>query len=286
MSRRGDRLGIVMVLICAMSGCGRPSPLDRVLEGGAGPVDADAPEEFTTTDSGLGYRVLRKGNGQIAQSRDTVAVRYVAWFDNGTQFDSTYGQIAPVEVPLSEAIPAMREGMQYVSEGGMIVLDVPSELGYGSGGREGVVPPDKDLNYLIELVSITRGFARVEPGPADPDAPSEFSTTDSGLRYRILRKSDGPKPKVSDKVSVHYRGSLKNGTIIDSSYYRGEPFDMAIDQVFEGWKEGMTLIGVGGMIELEIPSELGYGTQGNPPRIPPNADLRFLVELLEIKSDD
>lgn len=272
-------------LICLVSGCGSRSPLDRVLEGGAGPVDADAPEEFTSTDSGLRYRVLRKGTGESPLPRDTVTVRFAGWLDSGRQFDSTYHQIEPLEIYLPSSIPAMREGLQHVSEGGMIVLDVPAKLGYGPAGHSDVVPPNSDLNFLVELIGVQHALARVEPGQADPDAPKEFTVTESGLRHRILRPGNDQKPTLEDQVSVHYRGSLMDGRVFDSSYFRGEPLTVTVKNVIDGWGEGLTLIGEGGMIELVIPSKLGYGEEGYPPRVPANADLHFLVELQEILSE-
>lgn len=272
-------------LICLVSGCGGSTPLERALESGAGPVDADAPTEFTTTESGLKYRVLRKGNGESPVPRDTVTVRFAGWLDSGRQFDSTYHQIEPLEIYLPGSIPAMREGLQHVSEGGMIVLDVPAKLGYGPAGHSDLVPPNSNLHFLVELIGVQRALARVEPGPADPDAPKEFTVAESGLRYRILRPGNDRKPSLGDKVSVHYQGSLMDKRIFDSSYFRGEPLDVTVGNTIDGWDEGMTLIGEGGMIELVIPSKLGYGAEGNPPRVPPDADLHYLVELLEIKSE-
>lgn len=121
------------------------------------------------------------------------------------------------------------------------------------------------------------------PGPADPDAPSEFTQTESGLKYRILRKSDGDKPTPVDTVTVHYVGWLDDQTEFDSSYRRGKPTSFALNQVVPGWTEGLQHVGEGGMIELEIPSHLGYGPQGMPGSIPPHATLHFKVELLEIR---
>jgi FKBP-type peptidyl-prolyl cis-trans isomerase len=103
------------------------------------------------------------------------------------------------------------------------------------------------------------------------------------LKYRILRKSDGPKPKKANTVKVHYRGWLDGGKVFDSSYQRDEPIEFPLGRVIPGWTEGMQLVGKGGMIELEIPSKLGYGAQGVPGAIPPNAKLHFLVELIDIK---
>jgi len=119
-------------------------------------------------------------------------------------------------------------------------------------------------------------------GEMDADAPEEFTRTKSGLYYRILRKSNGRKPRAIEEVSAHYRGWLKNDKQFDSSYERGEPTTFKLNQVVPGWTEGLQLIGVGGMIELEIPPGLGYGAQGRPD-IPPNSTLHFIVELKEIK---
>lgn len=120
------------------------------------------------------------------------------------------------------------------------------------------------------------------PGPTDPEAPTEFTAEASGLKYRILRQSDGEKPTAADTVTVHYVGWLDDLTEFDSSYRRGKPATFALNQVVPGWTQGLQLVGEGGMIELEIPSSLGYGPQGQPGVIPPNATLHFKVELIEI----
>ena len=120
-------------------------------------------------------------------------------------------------------------------------------------------------------------------GKVDADAPKSFTTTASGLKYRILRKGDGAKPQATDKVKVNYHGWLDGGKVFDSSYNRGEPISFGLNQVIKGWTEGMQLVGTGGMIELEIPADLGYGARGAPGAIPPNATIHFLVELLKVE---
>ena len=122
-----------------------------------------------------------------------------------------------------------------------------------------------------------------KPGKVDKDAPEEFTKTESGLKYRIRRRSMGPKPKVTDTVVAHYKGWLDDGTEFDSSYKRGEPTEFPLNRVVKGWTEGLQKVSEGGMIELEIPSDLGYGDRGIPGVIPPGATLHFLVELVEIK---
>jgi FKBP-type peptidyl-prolyl cis-trans isomerase FkpA len=120
-------------------------------------------------------------------------------------------------------------------------------------------------------------------GEVDKDAPKKFSATDSGLKYRVLRKGTGGKPKATDNVKVNYHGWLDGGKVFDSSYDRGKPTEFPLNMVIKGWTEGLQLVGEGGMIELEIPFELAYGERGRPPAIPPKATLHFLVELLKVE---
>ena len=121
-------------------------------------------------------------------------------------------------------------------------------------------------------------------GQVDADASPEFvKSPKSKLQSRILRKGTGAKPKATNTVKVHYHGWLDDGKVFDSSYQRGEPIEFPLDGVIAGWTEGMQFVGEGGMIELDIPSELGYGARGAGGVIPPNARLHFLVELLDVR---
>ncbi len=126
-------------------------------------------------------------------------------------------------------------------------------------------------------------FTQSEPGATDAEAPEEFIETATGLKYRILRKSDGRKPTAADTVLCHYRGTLKDGTVFDQTYDDGKPIGFPLGGVIPGWTEGLQLIGEGGMIELEIPPALGYGAAGAGNAVPPNATLNFIVELMQIK---
>ncbi|MHC4876668.1 MAG: FKBP-type peptidyl-prolyl cis-trans isomerase [Planctomycetota bacterium] len=127
-------------------------------------------------------------------------------------------------------------------------------------------------------------FAQSEPGATDADAPEEFTETATGLKYRILRKSEGRKPTAADTVLCHYKGMLDDGTVFDQTYDdSGEPIGFSLGGVIPGWTEGLQLIGEGGMIELKIPPALGYGAAGAGDAVPPNATLHFIVELLQIQ---
>lgn len=121
-----------------------------------------------------------------------------------------------------------------------------------------------------------------EAGKIDEDAPKVFKTTESGLKYRILREGTGKKPTPETLVAAHYQGWLDSGKVFDSSYRKRQPITFKLGQVVKGWGEGMQLVGQGGMIELVIPAELGYGNRGRP-GIPANSTLHFLVEVLEVR---
>ncbi len=106
-------------------------------------------------------------------------------------------------------------------------------------------------------------------------------TTKSGLQYRILKKGNGKKPKASDKVRVHYTGTLIDGTKFDSSVDRGQPMEFPLSAVIPGWTEGLQLMDEGSKYILYIPYNLGYGEQPAG-AIPPGSTLIFEVELLQI----
>ena len=106
--------------------------------------------------------------------------------------------------------------------------------------------------------------------------------TASGLQYQVLRQGAGAKPKSTDTVRVHYKGTLLNGQTFDSSYDRGQPVEFPLNQVIPGWTEGVGLMPVGSKFKFWIPSSIGYGPAGSPPKIGPNATLVFEIELLDI----
>jgi FKBP-type peptidyl-prolyl cis-trans isomerase FklB len=118
---------------------------------------------------------------------------------------------------------------------------------------------------------------------ADNKSKPGVITLPSGLQYKVLKKGDGPKPKASDSVTVHYEGKLIDGTIFDSSLKRGEPIGFPVKGVIAGWTEALQLMPVGSTWQLYIPSNLAYGEHPRPGGpIGPNAVLTFEVQLIKI----
>lgn len=126
--------------------------------------------------------------------------------------------------------------------------------------------------------TISEGKAFLESNGKRP----EVITLKSGLQYKIINKGNGNLPKASDKVRVHYHGTLIDGTVFDSSVRRGEPATFGVTQVISGWVEALQLMPVGSKWKLYIPSNLAYGAQGAGQHIGPHTTLIFEVELLDI----
>jgi len=108
-------------------------------------------------------------------------------------------------------------------------------------------------------------------------------TTNTGLQYEVLIKGTGDSPKENDKVTVHYHGTLIDGTVFDSSVDRGKPATFPVNGVIPGWVEALQLMNQGSKYKLFIPSELAYGERGAGGSIGPNATLIFEVELISIE---
>ena len=114
------------------------------------------------------------------------------------------------------------------------------------------------------------------------DLSKGFSKTSSGLLYKFEKENNSHKPSNGNKVKVHYKGMLLDGTVFDSSFKRNQPieFTLGVGQVIKGWDEGISLLGIGDKASFIIPSDLAYGSSGAGGVIPPNATLVFEVELI------
>ncbi len=129
--------------------------------------------------------------------------------------------------------------------------------------------------------NLEEGQAFLAENRANPDVEE----TASGLQYRVIQQGEGRSPSATDRVTVHYRGTLINGDEFDSSFARNQPATFGLNQVIPGWTEGVQLMQEGAIFEFFIPAELAYGEQGRPGPIGPNSTLIFEVELIEVHDD-
>lgn len=156
-------------------------------------------------------------------------------------------------------------------------------------GKEPQYSPDQ-ANMIIQQYLQIQGAKMYEQNKVEGEAflaenknKEGISATDSGLQFEILEEGNGPKPASTDTVSVHYHGTLINGTVFDSSVQRGQPASFGVHQVIPGWTEALQLMSVGSKYRLYIPQELAYGANPHPGGpIQPFSTLIFDVELLEI----
>jgi FKBP-type peptidyl-prolyl cis-trans isomerase FkpA len=131
---------------------------------------------------------------------------------------------------------------------------------------------------LISCSSNPEPASFLDKAAAEPGA----TRTASGLVYRELKAGTGPSPMATDSVTVHYRGTLVDGTEFDSSYKRNEPAQFPLNQVIPCWTEGVQKMKVGGKSRLVCPASIAYRERGSPPVIPGGATLIFEIELLGI----
>lgn len=269
-------LSVIITLF--ISACSEKEPENQV-ENQIKEQDVSSENEIHTTESGLKYEILTAGSGASPTADDSVTVHYEGTLMDGTKFDSSYDRGETITFPLNRVIKGWTEGVQLMKEGAKYKFTIPSELAYGEEGG-GPIPPNSDLIFIVELFKV-----EVDEGKEFLKQNLEkngIKVTDSGLQYKVLLEGTGKSPGASDRVTVHYEGTLIDGTKFDSSYDRGEPIDFGLNQVIRGWTEGLQLMKEGAKYKLFIPSDLAYGPQGSPGAIPPNAALIFTVELIRV----
>ncbi len=252
MRRTGISWALGCLVLCAL-GCG-----DSFEEGRAKPQGT----------SGLLVIDLKDGTGDPIKDGDRVQVHYRGWVKSTQKkFDDSHEKGTPLTVAVGEhqVIPGFEEGLRGMKAGGERRLFIPSQLGYGEKGAGRDIPPNADLVFQVEVVKV------LEP------------LTD--VKVTVLKDGTGPGIKVGDQATVHYTGTLTNGTKFDSSHDHGEPFTLTVGvgQVIKGWDIGLIGAKKGSQLRLDIPSHLGYGAQGSPPKIPPDAPLVFEIEVVDIK---
>jgi peptidylprolyl isomerase len=166
------------------------------------------------------------------------------------------------------------------------VLLVVAQVTSRSDAIAGGLPTTQPVTIAEAQTTQANTLVAETPQPAPPTQTQEKQsviTTESGLQYVDEVEGTGVSPQPGQTVTVHYTGTLTDGTKFDSSRDRGQPFSfkIGVGQVIKGWDEGVGTMKVGGRRQLTIPPQLGYGTRGIGP-IPPNSTLLFDVELLKV----
>ncbi|OVE78043.1 hypothetical protein BVX99_00795 [bacterium F16] len=252
------------------------------------------------TDSGLHYVIVTEGKGAVPAKGDVVTVNVVGKVPDGREIINTAQMGKPMEFPIgigAMAIKGWDEGISLMKKGEKRTLIIPPHLAFGSRGMpQAGIPGDTYLIFDIELTDFVNeaAFKKVmneKTTAAKTEALAVIAkkypkteTTESGLMYIITKEGAGDKPTKGQTVSVHYVGTLIDGTEFDSSIKKNKPIEFPIGQgrVIPGWDEGISLMKKGEKRTLIIPPELAYGPRGTGP-IPPNSYLIFDVELVDFK---
>jgi len=202
------------------------------------------------------------GNVSLKTQHDSVA--YIIGHNIGTNLEQS---------PMTEInIKAVAKGMQDAVDGNELFMD-----NYAANAL--VTEYMQSLEAVAYEGNLEEGMAYLEENKKRPGVIS----TESGLQYEILVEGEGPKPVDESNVTVHYHGTLIDGTVFDSSVDRGEPAQFGVTQVIPGWTEALKLMNVGSKWKVFIPSEIAYGANPRPGGpIEPNMTLIFEIELISI----
>tara|TARA_Y100001960_G_scaffold305810_1_gene360318 strand:- start:6389 stop:7183 length:795 start_codon:yes stop_codon:yes gene_type:complete len=235
--------------------------------------------EGATEPSDLVIDDVVPGSGEVVGAGDLIEVKYVGvLLENGAEFDASWNRNQTFFVPIGvgAVIPGWDQGLVGMREGGRRLLVIPSDLGYGAAGAGAAVPPNATLLFAVDLVGIVN-----VPVPSIPSVDA----VGADLEVEDLLVGDGDAVEPGDTVSVHYLGSLVDGTVFDTSWNRGRPFttQIGVGMVIQGWDRGIIGMREGGRRLLKVPSDLAYGETGAGSSIGPNTPLVFVVDLLRIQ---
>jgi FKBP-type peptidyl-prolyl cis-trans isomerase len=228
------------------------------------------PEKQSELPSGVKWETVKEGTGEVAGKPEAVAFSYAIFSPEGRLLDCSQRRNNNLIGGTRETLPFpfLKDLVDRMKPGGQVRLEVTAAA---------VPSMRQDTVWLLELVGV---HTVPEFRALDPE---KTKTTESGLKYEVLREGDGAAPGPTSMVSALYTGWLTDGTMFDSAHARGMATEFGLNMVIKGWTEGLQLMKVGGACLFEIPSDLGYGPNGSPPRIPGGATLVFLVELQGVK---
>ncbi|MDZ7718668.1 MAG: FKBP-type peptidyl-prolyl cis-trans isomerase [Balneolaceae bacterium] len=219
-------------------------------------------DDVTTTSSGLMYRVIEEGEGEKPTATSIVLADMEGSSIDGEQSINTFDGDHPSILALKDNLPGYQEGFQLMNIGSLYEMVFPTNLAFGDG---------RVIHFeRIKLLNTQTGFIE------EYTQQEDVTTTDSGLRYRVIEEGEGESPNETSTIVVNYTGTLMNGVEFDS----GESSTFTVDGVIDGFAEGLQLMNTGSTYEFLIPADIGYGDDS--PGYP-GAVLLFEVELLEIQ---
>ncbi len=234
---------------------------------GAGGPGYSFPDEFDASLTHSGPGVLSMANSGPATNGSQFFITHVAtpWLDNK---HSIFGKV----VQGQDIVDATKQNDVLVT---LTILRKGAE----AMAFDGL----KAFNDGKANLAKKNAAADAERAAAAEKIKASFpNSTPSGLKYVVLQEGTGAMPVATSNVKVHYTGSLTDGKVFDSSVQRGQPIDFGLNQVIQGWTEGVQLMKEGAKYKFYIPYKLAYGEAGYPGAIPPKSDLIFEVELIKI----
>ncbi len=264
-------------------------------------VDFKAPLSFAKTES----KIVEEGAGEgdAIKSSSEVTVDYLGInASDGAEFDSSWKRGKPATFSLSGVIPGFSTGLQGAHAGDRVLVGIAPQDGYDPTGNGAAIRPGDSLIFVIDVHKVespsteASGTAVKPPSTVpmltydDSDHPEKFVTTPRTAKapdklgvYPII-KGDGDVVKSGQTITVEYVGQLyPDGDVFDESWSRDQPvsFSVGTGGLIEGWDQGLVGQTVGSRVILVIPSDLGYGEAGSGADIPPNADLIFVIDILQ-----
>jgi FKBP-type peptidyl-prolyl cis-trans isomerase len=258
------------------------------------------------TASGVRYIPIVNGdvNSGSPGADATIVVNYEAFLaDTGQRIDSSYTRGESSVFEVGELVDGWAEAVQLMNPGDEWLIYVPAAQAFGAEPLGDLIPANSDLVYRVDLDGFLSAtdlaeVAEVLPPAEGPDMAAwqasfpwnpdreDGTVLPSGVTIVVLEQAgeDGRAPIPGDRVVVHYEGRLaETSTFFDSSWSRGEPAEFIAGELIPGFNQALALMNVGDRVLVHIPADQAYGAEGAGDDIPPNADLMFQIELLDIR---
>ena len=316
--RRTVGLG-ALALTLVLSACGSEQELGgKVVKDGLGctitEVDRTTDEVEVPTDVKVGKKTKttdvvegEKGACTAASGQYLTLDLVGATAADGKVFNDTYGKDRPLTVRLGESqlIPGLETGLAGQEVGSRRQIVIPAAEAYGKDGNPAQgIGPDADLVFVADLVSLSDSPVYCNEATNIPKGTREGKPTEVAMPVKaptdkvkttVLEEGDGPEATTKSYLTVDYLGvSCGTGQQFDSSWDREDPITIALEdakatdtafQVIPGWSDGLVGQKQGSTVQIDIPFEDAYGTQGRPPSIGPSDPLTFIVEIIEVAEE-